>query len=648
MDGRPTTAERLRQRVPILAWFPTYDRRGLGRDLSAGVLVAALMIPQALGYAGIAGVPVQVGLYAIPLALLAYAVLGSSPQLIVGPVSTVSVLSGSLVATQAAGDAALAVKLTSALALAAGLTLVLAGLLGLGWIAEFLSKPIVTGFVFGLTVVIIVGELPNVLGVPRGHGDVFRQLIALARELPDVQVDTLVVGLIALAVLFVGGALAPRIPWALLVLLAGVVASTGLDLAARGVVTVGTVPEGLPPLGLPGIPLEMWPGVAFGGAALALVGLAEGLSAARLFAQAGHYRIDSNTELVATGAANLGAGLSGGLGVAGSLSKTAAVSQARGSSQIVGLSTAILTVVVLVAFVGSIAPLPLAVLSAIVINAVWTLMDVAAIKRYKGVRRNDFVGSMVALGGVLVLGTLYGLLMAIVQSMLGLVYRSSRVDADVMGKIDGEKAAWGSVSRHPERTTVPGILVLRLDAPIFWVNAQDVRVSVMRAVSETPDVYAVVLDLESTNQLDISSADMLMSLLRELRRADIELYLVRVFHFVRGVLKKTGFEDELGGERMWHSISAGVRAAKSHPSQTGPASNGDSTPRVVPADPDLDDSEGERIATSVADQGAGESDEEEGEDPGAIGRRDKRSRKDRKDRKGDKVKKSKKGTKNHD
>ncbi len=632
--------------MPILAWFPTYDRRGLGRDLSAGLLVAALMIPQALGYAGIAGVPVQLGLYAIPLALLAYAVLGSSPQLIVGPVSTVSVLSGSLVATQAAGDAALAVKLTSALALAAGLTLVLAGLLGLGWIAEFLSKPIVTGFVFGLTVVIIVGELPNVLGVPRGQGDVFRQLIALARELPDVQIDTLVVGLIALAVLFVGGALAPRIPWALLVLLAGVVASTGLDLAARGVVTVGTVPEGLPPLGLPGIPLEMWPGVAFGGAALALVGLAEGLSAARLFAQVGHYSIDSNTELVATGAANLGAGLSGGLGVAGSLSKTAAVSQARGSSQIVGLSTAVLTVVVLVAFVGSIAPLPLAVLSAIVINAVWKLMDVVALKRYKRVRRNDFVGSMVALCGVLVLGTLYGLLMAIVQSMLGLVYRSSRVDADVMGKIEGEKAAWGSVSRHPERTTVPGILVLRLDAPIFWVNAEDVHVSVIRAVSDTPDVYAVVLDLESTNQLDISSADMLMGLLRELREAGIDLYLVRVFHFVRGVLKRTGFEGELGSERMWHTISAGVRAAKAQPPGVLPASAGSSMSSAEDVDADLDDSEGERIATEAADQRAGGGGESEGEESGASHGVDPPGG-GRKDSKGDKSKRNKKRKNKH-
>ncbi len=597
MELREATGRQLHRRLPILTWLPVYERRHLGRDLLAGVLVAALMIPQALGYAAIAGVPVQMGLYAIPFALLAYALLGSSRQLIVGPVSTVSVLSGSLVAAQSRGDPALAVSLTSALAITAGMVLMLAGFLGLGWIAEFLSKPIVTGFVFGLTVVIVIGELPNILGVTRGTGNVFRQLAVVIGEVPDIQAETLAVALVALVVLFVGGALAPRFPWALIVLIGGIAASTGLDLAARGVITVGTVPDGLPPLGLPGIPVDLWPGAAFGGAALALVGLAEGLSAARLFAQSGGYRIQANTELVATGAANVGAGLSGGLGVAGSLSKTAAVSQARGGSQIVGLSTAVIVVIFLVAFVGSIAALPLAVLSAIVINAVWGLMDVAALKRYRAIRRNDFVGAMAALGGVLILGTLYGLLAAIGQSVLGLIYRSSKVDADVMGKIHGEKAAWGSVSRHPERTTVPGILVLRLDAPIFWVNAEDVRGDVLAAVAAAPGVQAVILDLESTNQLDTSSADMMMGLLHELRESGIELYLVRVFHFVRGVLKRTGFEDELGGEHMWHSISAGVRAAQHQTLVEGEVDNGDE--RIAPADlesVDERDEEGERRA----------------------------------------------------
>lgn len=573
----------LLSRLPIASWLPTYDRSGLGADVLAGTVVAALVIPQALGYAGIAGVPVQLGLYAVPLALVAYAVLGTSRQLIVGPVSTVSVVSGSLIATQAAGDVDLAVRLTAALAIASGLILVLAGMLRLGWSAEFLSKPIVTGFVFGLTIVIIVGELPSLLGIPPQTGNVFQRLAAMVPDLDDVQPETLAVSAVALLVLFGGSRLAPRVPWGLVVLVGGIVVSRSADLPELGVATVGAVPEGLPPLAMPSIPVDYLPGVLFGGAGLALVGLAEGLSAARLFAQRGGYTVDSNHELVAMGASNVGAGLSGGIGVAGSLSKTAAMDRSGGRSQLAGLATALIVVVALVAFVGQLAPLPRAVLSAIVVHAVWGLMDVEALRRYAHIRRNDFIGATAALGGVLLFGTLYGLLAAIGQSVLGLVYRSSRVDVDVMGKVHGEKAAWGSTARHPERKTVDGILVLRLDSPVFWVNAPDVRDRVLAAVDGAPGTYAVILDLESTNQLDATSADVLAGLLDDLRARGIELYLVRVFHFVRRVLRRSGFEEQLGPEHMWHSISQGVREAKAARSG-GLAAEPGAEPEGVPED----------------------------------------------------------------
>lgn len=560
--GGERAARSASRRVPILGWLPGYERRRLRVDLFAGLVVAALAVPQALGYAAIAGVPVVVGLYAIPIALLAYAVLGSSRQLVVGPVSTVSVLSGSLVLNQSHGDPALAVPLTVGFALAAGLVMLAAGVLNLGWTAEFLSKPIVTGFVFGLTVVIIVGELPNLLGVPSGAGDSFQRLQVLVGELDETHGLTVAVSVTALLVLFLGSHLAPRIPWALLVLVGGIVVSEQADLAGHGVATVGPVPGGLPSPGLPDLPMQMWPGVVFGGAALALVGLAEHLAAARSFAQTGGYPVDTEQELLAAGAANLGAGLSGGIGVAGGLSKTAAAVRAGGNSQIVGLSAAVVVVGVLVTFVGSIAPLPDAVLSAIVVQAVWGLMDVGAIRRYRLVRRNDFVACLAALGGVLVLGVLYGLLAAVAQSVLGLVYRSGQVEVDVMGRVQGEKAAWGSIMGHPERRTVPGVLVLRLDSPIFWVNASDVRRRVLQVVDAHPTTYALVLDLESTNQFDTTSADTLGSLLEDLRAVGIDLYLVRVFPFVRDVMRSSGFEERLGPGRMWHSISQGVRAAK--------------------------------------------------------------------------------------
>jgi sulfate permease, SulP family len=552
----------VRRVVPMAVWLPRYDQAWLGSDVLAGVVVAALVIPQSLGYAAIARVPVQTGLYAVPLALVAYALLGSSRQLFVGPVSTVSVLSGSLVAVSAHGDPVLAVTYTAALAITGGLILVAAGLLRWGWAAEFLSKPIITGFVFGLTLVIVVGEVPTMLGVTPAQGNVFVRALQVLASLGKVHVTTAVVAAGCLAVLFGGSRFAPRVPWGLVVLVVGVVASNALHLAERGVAVVAAVPRGLPPLGVPALPSDLFGNVVVGGAALAMVGLAEGLSAARLFASRNGYQVDANTEFVAAGVSNIAAGLSGGLGVAGSLSKTAASDRAGGRTQVTGLITAVVVVLALVTVAGLLSPLPKAVLSAIVVHAVWGLMDVGALRRYAQVRRNDIVAAAVALVGVLVFGTLYGLLAAVGLSVLGVIYRSSRLDVEVMGKVPHEKAAWGSMREHPERKPVPGLCVLRLDAPMFWVNASQVHDSVLAAVGQNPGTWMVVLDLEATNQIDTTSADTLAALLTDLRARGIDLMLVRVFYAVRRVLRRSGFEEMLGKDRMWHSISQGVRAAK--------------------------------------------------------------------------------------
>jgi len=261
------------------------------------------------------------------------------------------------------------------------------------------------------------------------------------------------------------------------------------------------------------------------------------------------------------------------MGVAGSLSKTAAAERAGSKTQITGVSAAVIVFIAIVALAGSLSPLPKTVLSAIVIQAVWGLMDVAAIRRYKQVRRNDFTSSIAALVGVLLLGPLYGLLAAIALAVLGLVYRSSRIDMEVMGKVPDEKAAWGSIRNHPERKTYDGVIVIRLDAPLFWANATQIADGVLSEVAKSEDIHAVLIDLEATSQLDTTSVDALELIRTRLEQQGIELYLVRVFYLARQVLAKSGFIDALGEGRMWHSISAGVRAArkdlgiegKSHP-----------------------------------------------------------------------------------
>ncbi|MBL8929534.1 MAG: SulP family inorganic anion transporter [Kineosporiaceae bacterium] len=559
-------------RLPGVEQLRSYKREYAPGDLMAGLLVAALAVPQALGYAAVAGVPVQVGLYTLPPALLAYFLFGSSRLLFMGPVSTVTVLSGTIVRQLAGDDPAHAAVMTSALALVAGLILLLAGLLRIGWIAQFLNEPIVTGFVTGLVVLVIVGEVPGLLGLKTPSGALLDRIWALALTARDAQPTTLLVALVALLVLFGGGWIAPRLPWSLLVLVGGVVASRTLDLAERGARVVGEVPAGLPLPTIPVIELSEIGALVTGGAAIAAVGIAEGLAAARTFSGNGNSatgeeveRLKDDSELVANGAADVAAALFGGMGVAGSLSKTAANARAGARTQLSSVAAAVAVLLVLLFATELIAPLPKAVLSAIVIHAVWGLLRPRDFARYRRVRRNDGVAAVVAFGGVLLLGPLNGLLLAIAQSLAGLVYRSMQVSVDEMGKVAGEKAAWGSLSNDPGRKRVRRICVVRPDGPIFWANAATVFDRVRERIDARPDACVVLLDLEATNQMDSTTAEQLDNLITELQNRHIQLYLVRVFRNVKEVLGRAGVLDRIGEDRMWHSISAGVKAAKHSP-----------------------------------------------------------------------------------
>jgi sulfate permease, SulP family len=549
-----------------LVLLRAYTGRHLPADLVAGLLVAALAVPQSLGYAAVAGVPVQVGLYTLPPSLLAYALFGSSRLLFVGPVSTVSVLSGSIVRGLSGGDPELAVQLTSVLAVSAGVALLVVGLLRAGWVAQFMSEPIVTGFVAGLVVLIVVGEIPGLSGLASPNGSLVERLAALVRDLPSFHGPTLAIGLVALVVLFAGQRFAPRVPWSLLVLVGGIVASDRLGLAERGVAVVGEIPSGLPLPSVPFVDPVLWPGVVTGGLAIGAVAMAEGLAAARTFSRDDDPdpRADDR-EFVATGAANLGAGIFGGMGVGGSLSKTAANARAGAFTQVSSVAAAVVVVIVLVFATGLLAALPRTVLSAIVIQAVWGLVQPSMFRRYAVVRRNDLIAAVVALVGVLALGPLNGLLLAIAQSLLGLVYRSMQVHVDEMGRVSGEKAAWGSVRNDPGRRTYRGVVVLRPDGPVFWANATSVVRRIEASAIRAEELRCVVLDLEATNQMDTTSAERLSGLLERLRARGVDLYLVRVFGNVRDVLERSGFLDDLGPDHVWHSISAGVKAARKAP-----------------------------------------------------------------------------------
>ena len=331
MSPGPSAPPRNRwRRIPAATWLPDYQRGWWRGDLVAGSVVAALAVPQALGYASLAGAPVQAGLYAVPVALVAYAALGSSRQLVVGPVSTVSVLSGSFLASFGVAGTVQAASYTAALALASGLVLVAAGFLRIGWVAEFLSKPIVTGFVLGLTILVIVNEVPHLIGVPTPQGQVVERISALGEGLSRGEADptTMLISAVSLLLLFGGARLVPQVPW-------------GCGRAGRGAGHLGRPgsrgsrrrgrrrrARGLPTPAIPTVQSGDLPGLLSAGAALALVGLAEGLSAARLFAGRGGYRVDADQGSLASGQPTSPRASSAGWG-SGGLSKTAAASDAR-------------------------------------------------------------------------------------------------------------------------------------------------------------------------------------------------------------------------------------------------------------------------------------------------------------------------------
>jgi len=553
----------LRRVAPVIAWLPHYRREWFGPDALAGLAVAAVAIPTAMGYSSVAMAPVQAGLYALPAALVLYAIFGSSRQVAIGPTSTVALMSGAVIATLGAGqDALRATALTAGVAIAAGLWLAVFGILRLGWVTDFISRPVIVGFSFGLGLTVISGELPHMLGLPPASPHFVNRVWTTVAHIGDTNPLTLLMAGVGLAVLFLGAARRPRVPWALLLMVTAILLARFWDARGHDVEVIGAVPAGLPPLGPPDLAADdLWP-ILLGGLAVAIAGVGEGLSAARIFASKGDYRIDADSEFLGTGMANIGAGLSGGMSVCGSLSRTGTAVTSGARTQVSGIWAALVALFFLFTLTGLLAGVPRVVLSVIVVASVWFLLDVSAVRYYRKVRRNDYVSALAGLAGVLFFGPLYGLLAAVALSLLGVLYRSSRVTVDPLGRIPGEKAGWGAVRDHPERTQVPGVLILRLDAPLFWANCETTHMQILEFLDAGDDVRALVLDLEATGQMDTTTTTMLKDLLAELRRADVELFIARLHYPARVVLERAGFTEELGRGHTWHSISQTVKAAE--------------------------------------------------------------------------------------
>ncbi|MGH8951798.1 MAG: SulP family inorganic anion transporter [Acidimicrobiia bacterium] len=534
-------------------------------DLIAGLTVWAVLVPEALAYATIAGVSPVIGLYAAPPALILYAAFGSSKHLVTGPMAATAALSAAAVADVATDENFVA--FTAILAVLTGLIALLAGLLKLGFVANFISEPVLKGFIIGLALTIIVGQLPKFFGIEGGEGNFFEKLWAWIKGLGETDVPTLVVGLISLAIVLVLRAYWPAIPGPLVAVVFGIGAVVLLDLAERGVAIVGDIESGLPALGLPDGSAGDYLSLAPAAVGVMLVGFAEGLGAGKTYASRHHYEIDANRELIGLGAANLGSGLSGGMVVNGSLSKTAVNGTAGARTQVSGLVVAVLTILTLLFLTGLFADLPEATLAAVVIAAIVELVDIDSLKElyhtyterlgriYGVAARPDFIAATAAMLGVLIFDTLPGLFIGIGMSLFLMVFRSSKPNIARLGLVPGTDV-FADTDRRPEAVEPSGVRVVRVESGLFFGNAEYVRGRI-RSMAGDSGVRAVVVDAETIPFVDVTAVRMLTELAEELEREKVTLAIAHGIGQVRDLIPTDGGEH---GPAVYRTLDEALAA----------------------------------------------------------------------------------------
>jgi SulP family sulfate permease len=544
---------------PILSWLPGYQRSWLRFDLVAGLTVCAILVPEGMAYAQLAGVPPEYAFYAAPIGLLAYAFLGSSRQLVVAVSSAVAIMSAATISELAEAGSAEYVALTAALAILAGLVSIAAGVLRLGRIAQFFSESVLLGFVFGLALLITVKQIPKLLGI-EAHGDTAVALIRdMLPHLSETDLLTLAVGAGGIAGMIVLERILPRVPAALVVLLGSIAASAAFGLEARGVAVVGELPAGLAGPSLPGVGLDAVPHLLAGALAIALVAFAEAIGPAEEFAREHGGKIDPNRELIALGAANTGAGLFSGFPIGSSLSKSAANDRAGAKTPASLITAAAATALVALFLTPLFGPLPEATLGAIVVVAVAGMMKVGKMQQLWRLRRPDFWLASIALAGVLVVPTLAALAIAVVVSLGMLVWRASQPRLTFLGRARGGLEQV-DLRSEPD-AVIPGLLIVRPDEMLFFANVASVRSEIVEAVADAdPHPSVVLLDLSLTPEVDVPAVEALEHLHERLAGDGIELWLSHLRPDARDLLDRAGVLAAIGPERVYARVIDGILA----------------------------------------------------------------------------------------
>ena len=550
---------------PPAQWLAAYRPQWLAGDAVAGVTLAAYAIPVSLAYASLAGLPPQNGIYCYLLGGLFYALFGTSRQLAVGPTSAISMLVGVTVAGMANGDLARWADIAALTALVFAGMCVLAWMLRLSTLVNFISETILLGFKAGAALTIAMTQLPKLFGVPGGGEHFFERVWTLVGQLGETNIAVLSFGLAALALLWLGEKVLPGRPVALFVVAASIVVLSVTALGDLGFKTVGALPQGLPDLRWPALRLRDVDGVIPLAFACFLLAYVESVSAARTLAQKHGYDIDPRQELLGLGAANFAAAFGQGYPVAGGLSQSS-VNDKAGAKTPLALVFASATIALCLLFLtGLLRNLPNVVLAAIVLVAVKGLIDVPALRRLWQLSRFEFSIAMVAFVGVLLLGILKGVMLAAVVSLLLLVGRAARPHVAFLGRIPGTRR-YSDLERNPDNEVVPGVLIFRVESGLFYFNVEHVRQVVWQKLrAATIPVELVVCDLSTSPYVDVAGARMLAGLHTDLAAAGVQFELVEAHAAVRDLLRAEGLEARLGQINRRLSVDDIIEASRRHP-----------------------------------------------------------------------------------
>lgn len=546
----------MRQYIPSLQWLAGYQREWMRADLFAGLTAAAVVIPKAMAYATIAGLPVEVGIYTAFVPLVIYALLGTSRPLSTSTTTTIAILVGAELAIVAPNaDAATLLTASTTLAVLVGAFLVLASLLRIGFIADYISEPVLVGFKAGIGLVIVVDQIPKLLGVHFDKGSFLNNLTALVQHLPDASIPTLLVGLAMLAILLGLEKFVPRSPAPLVAVAVGISAMVLLDLQSQGVATVGRIPEGLPSITLPDMALmaKLWPS-ALG---IALMSFTESTAAARAFAVRGEPRSNANQELLATGLSNIGGGLLGAMAAGGGTTQTAVNRHAGARTQLAQVVTAVCALLTMLFLAPLISLMPQATLAAVVIVYSFGLISPKEFNDILKIRWMEFFWALAAFVGVVLVGTLEGIVIAISLSLLSLLYQLSKPPVYELARKPGTDVFRPRTQEHSEDETFPGLLLIQPEGRIFFANAQKVAEKILPLV-ERAKPKVLVLDLSQVYDLEYTALKMLIEAEERHHNNGVALCLAGLNPRTLEMVRKSSLGPTLGNKRMCFNVNQAV------------------------------------------------------------------------------------------